>query len=298
MSSGTPLLDPASQTRARSSSHIVEETHQQYGFWVGVCFTINYIVGVGILEVPYAFKEAGIVFGVTVTFLSCLFITVSALYVVEASARGLGWAAVIFAEEIRSHHITSTPIPSDQAIKVVRADRLMDDSDSDSEEDATSGLLADHKTHVHELRAALRLPQREMQGMIDNYEMATPHLNHARRRDPNDHFAPPALGDAAGIPRNKQVSYDFEHDSLKKGFKDVGYKLMELNELLDIFSPMWSKVMYELALFTMLLMALWYSFSLSFFSFLLCDSIFPLSLFLFLLFSSCVCVRVLFISMP
>jgi len=30
-----------------------------YGFWVAVSFTINYVVGVGVLEIPNAFAKAG-----------------------------------------------------------------------------------------------------------------------------------------------------------------------------------------------------------------------------------------------
>jgi len=32
-----------------------------FGYWVGVCFTINYVIGSGILTLPWAFDAAGLV---------------------------------------------------------------------------------------------------------------------------------------------------------------------------------------------------------------------------------------------
>ena len=31
-----------------------------FGYWVGVCFTINYVIGSGILTLPCAFDSAGL----------------------------------------------------------------------------------------------------------------------------------------------------------------------------------------------------------------------------------------------
>jgi amino acid permease len=62
------------------------EPHQ-FGYWVAVAFTINYIVGTGFLTIPWAFSQAGCFLSVLVLSLVTYLSIAAALFVLETMAR-------------------------------------------------------------------------------------------------------------------------------------------------------------------------------------------------------------------
>jgi amino acid permease len=60
---------------------------QKFSFWVGVCFTLNYVVGSGFLTLPWAFQRTGTLLGVAVLGLFGYFSIIATVFVLEATAR-------------------------------------------------------------------------------------------------------------------------------------------------------------------------------------------------------------------
>eukprot|EP01028_Stygiella_incarcerata_P011832 TRINITY_DN691_c0_g6_i1.p1 TRINITY_DN691_c0_g6~~TRINITY_DN691_c0_g6_i1.p1 ORF type:complete len:505 (-),score=101.29 TRINITY_DN691_c0_g6_i1:207-1721(-) len=61
--------------------------HETYGSKIGYCFAINYVLGVGVLSIPYAFFITGILFGsLLLTFVSLLS-ALTCTWVLEAMSR-------------------------------------------------------------------------------------------------------------------------------------------------------------------------------------------------------------------
>jgi hypothetical protein len=58
-----------------------------FSFMVAVCFTINYIIGSGILALPWAFAKTGILLGVIVMVFAGFLTTTSILFILETMAR-------------------------------------------------------------------------------------------------------------------------------------------------------------------------------------------------------------------
>ena len=59
----------------------------RYSFWVGVAFTINYVIGSGFLTIPWAFQQAGPLLGLLVLFVFAFFSVVSVLFILETMER-------------------------------------------------------------------------------------------------------------------------------------------------------------------------------------------------------------------
>ena len=75
-----------------------------FSFWVTWAFTINYIVGVGILDMPKKFYGAGVALSSIALLCSCCVLLVTLLWTIEALARALGLAALVLRTDERIDH--------------------------------------------------------------------------------------------------------------------------------------------------------------------------------------------------
>ncbi len=71
-----------------------------YGSFVAYCFSLNYILGVGILSIPWGFVRAGLVLSPLVLVLVSIISYVTANWVLEAMAR----AQACFGSPADAHH--------------------------------------------------------------------------------------------------------------------------------------------------------------------------------------------------
>jgi amino acid permease len=55
-----------------------------YGSFVAYCFCVNYILGVGVLGVPYGFYKGGVIAGPLILFVVTLFAMMSATWIIES----------------------------------------------------------------------------------------------------------------------------------------------------------------------------------------------------------------------
>jgi Transmembrane amino acid transporter protein len=264
----------------------------QYGTWVAICFTINFVVGVGVLEVPYAYNRAGIAFSLAMTVVSACFILTAITWVLETSVRAMGWAAIVFHRDIETSGVTAS----------------IDDVDDSKE--AVNGAKKKplHTSFVHKMHKYMRKSPQDTRRLIASYNLDKRNIvRNSKRRfrhgpprisamqpicehdefngehdyEQQQHGADasangqaytklsnshsvddvPALSPfGSTAPDGEQlqhVAFDFGNPDVIKAFKRTGNKLFELNELLDIFAPLWAKLAYEFALFVLLMMVLW-----------------------------------------
>lgn len=61
--------------------------HPKFSFWVGVCFTLNYVIGSGFLTLPWAFEQTGVFLGVLVLSLFVYFSILATVFILEAIER-------------------------------------------------------------------------------------------------------------------------------------------------------------------------------------------------------------------
>lgn len=192
-----------------------------YGMWVAVSFGINYIVGVGVLAIPSAFQTAGIFFSIAVMVTAGAFLTLASTWVVETGARAVGWAAVVFAA-------------SDKG-----------------------GGGADGETFVLRLRNALERPAAEVAAAVARYEAVAPRIEHSPADTVGTPLLPTSGTPSDGAEAAGAVTTDWREPRMDEGFRAVGGRLFEMNELLEVFAPLWAVVAYEFAVVSMLFMALW-----------------------------------------
>lgn len=67
----------------------IVESQGRYNKTVMYTFTINYVLGVGFLGIPYAFERVGLLLGTVITVLTSLVCYVTVMYVAEAAHRGM-----------------------------------------------------------------------------------------------------------------------------------------------------------------------------------------------------------------
>eukprot|EP00761_Pharyngomonas_kirbyi_P013833 gb/GECH01013862.1/.p1 GENE.gb/GECH01013862.1/~~gb/GECH01013862.1/.p1 ORF type:complete len:606 (+),score=81.08 gb/GECH01013862.1/:1-1818(+) len=72
------------------SVEIHREHNKGYGVFVGYCFTVNYILGVGVLGIPYAFYQAGLALGPIVLLVLSFLAAIALSWVLETMARAEG----------------------------------------------------------------------------------------------------------------------------------------------------------------------------------------------------------------
>jgi amino acid permease len=64
-----------------------ESMAPKFSFWVGVCFTLNCVVGSGFLTLPWAFQKTGTILGVTALAVFGYFSVLATVFILESSAR-------------------------------------------------------------------------------------------------------------------------------------------------------------------------------------------------------------------
>ncbi len=65
------------------------QAHPKFSFWVGVCFTLNYVVGSGFLTLPWAFQKTGPLLGVVILALFSYFSILAVCFILEAGDRAV-----------------------------------------------------------------------------------------------------------------------------------------------------------------------------------------------------------------
>ncbi len=61
--------------------------HPRVSLFVAFCLMVNYIIGVGILETPYAFAQGGILLSIIATFVITGLMIIVVMYVLDGMAR-------------------------------------------------------------------------------------------------------------------------------------------------------------------------------------------------------------------
>ena len=79
--------DPAHPDPAHPDPAHPDSAHPQYGGFVAYCFSLNYILGVGILSIPWGFVRAGLVLSPLVLLLVTLVSWVTAVFILDVMAR-------------------------------------------------------------------------------------------------------------------------------------------------------------------------------------------------------------------
>ena len=64
-------------------------SHPKFSFWVGVCFTLNYVVGSGFLTLPWAFYQTGALLGVLVLAIFSFSSILATWFILESSVRAM-----------------------------------------------------------------------------------------------------------------------------------------------------------------------------------------------------------------
>jgi hypothetical protein len=108
----------------------IAESQGRYNKTVMYTFTINYVLGVGFLGIPYAFERVGLLLGTVITIFTSLVCYVTVMYVAEAAHRGMQliedsgkdqfptWITTLKAKKSRRHGNSSadvTPVSGQSA---------------------------------------------------------------------------------------------------------------------------------------------------------------------------------------
>eukprot|EP01038_Epipyxis_sp_PR26KG_P008822 gene8822-11911_t len=73
--------------QTNNNEHDNGNTNGNYGFWVAVSFTLNYIIGSGFLTLPWAFHKSGIFLGLLIMTVFAVFSVLSVLFTLETMER-------------------------------------------------------------------------------------------------------------------------------------------------------------------------------------------------------------------
>mmetsp|Transcript_60439 Transcript_60439/g.118974 ORF Transcript_60439/g.118974 Transcript_60439/m.118974 type:complete len:517 (+) Transcript_60439:45-1595(+) len=133
----------------------------KFTFWVGVCFTLNYVVGSGFLTLPWAFEQTGAILGVLVLIVFTVFAIFATLFILEASVRASKIIELTSDIELptRTDHRGYASISESAATELEEADNdnviLMNDSSrhnsSDSNLQAVSNADITRRIEMTEL---------------------------------------------------------------------------------------------------------------------------------------------------
>ena len=81
------VLQRSDMSSLPQESAFVQHDHATYSPFTAYCFTVNYILGVGVLGMPYGFVKAGWLLSVLVLFLISAFSWVTGMWIVQAQQR-------------------------------------------------------------------------------------------------------------------------------------------------------------------------------------------------------------------
>lgn len=83
------------------------QAHPKFSFWVGVCFTLNYVVGSGFLTLPWAFQKTGPLLGVLILAVFSYFSIIAVCFILEASDRAVKLDQALHADGVEMHRTIS-----------------------------------------------------------------------------------------------------------------------------------------------------------------------------------------------
>ena len=114
-SDAVALMDTHTQTIAIHAAPL-------FSFWVGVCFSVNYIMGTGFLGIPAALVKSGLLLGPILLVVGCLVMNASKDFVLEAMARA---EAMAKASDISEHAVRDAKAGGETKIVPGDADYLV-----------------------------------------------------------------------------------------------------------------------------------------------------------------------------
>ncbi|KAJ5073921.1 hypothetical protein M0811_08194 [Anaeramoeba ignava] len=114
-----------------------QKPKKMFGSFIGYVFMINYILGVGILEIPYSFEASGLLLSAIFLLVVTFFSSTTMMYVVEVEGRAEGIVSY-FEEKKQEQNLPQNP------------NNLSESNDSDNNqqdpiEDQTQNLIFDEK---------------------------------------------------------------------------------------------------------------------------------------------------------
>ena len=106
-------FDQSTQTppSLRKSNKSTTPVHTTYGSFVAYCFCVNYILGVGVLGVPYAFQKGGVIMGPIMLFIVTILAALVLVWILETLCR-----AVPFFKEREERSMR--PLPSTSVVSL------------------------------------------------------------------------------------------------------------------------------------------------------------------------------------
>jgi hypothetical protein len=113
-----------------------------FGFWTTYAFTINFIVGVGILDMPKKFYGAGWLLSLCSLVASCSVLCVTMLWTVEALARGLGLAALVLHERHKDDSLECINVSDANHLESSLLKNSIQQNVSTSQATASTALIA------------------------------------------------------------------------------------------------------------------------------------------------------------
>jgi amino acid permease len=108
-----PLVSRPDSSQSQQQQLLSKPSRFRFTGLVGVCYTINLILGVGVLGLPYAFSKAGTLLGLAILFLVSGFSVISAAWIPEICARAN--TAIDEAERVKKEQSAPSQTPSAQA---------------------------------------------------------------------------------------------------------------------------------------------------------------------------------------
>jgi hypothetical protein len=235
-----------------------------FSFWVTWAFTINYIVGVGILDMPKKFYGAGVALSSIALFCSCCVLLVTLLWTIEALARALGLAALVLRTDERIDHdregingYESTPVSlSDTASQRL----LVASTDGDASASAATKPISPAALAAAASSSGVPLSQRVGDALrhpspllISRLQYVHCDCAHLALSFSNTHLTA-SLHPHTRRSESATLSYDLDCESVDEVAVANRGSLFALNELLDMFCPPWAKTVYELSIAALLLM--------------------------------------------
>mmetsp|Transcript_12171 Transcript_12171/g.28142 ORF Transcript_12171/g.28142 Transcript_12171/m.28142 type:complete len:586 (-) Transcript_12171:57-1814(-) len=229
----------AESLSAIAPTSVERPTPKRVSAIIGVGLMLNYVLGVGVLNLPYAFAHAGVVLSPCIFIIAASLVGITLIWVLEASARGRGFANVYLV--CRVAHLSDP----DDSMEVRRLSSLA--TRWGNAADVSFPVLADSKpnslaqevgNYLNPRKLAQLAPRQEpgsVQHLLDHNGVEDDLIRRALRFD-------------LDWNRDLTDALEFKYRSLNHGEN----KSFELNELLSMFAPAWTVYVYE-ACITMLL---------------------------------------------
>ena len=136
-----------------------------YGYWVAVCFTINYVIGSGILTLPWAFDASGLVLAALILTVMAIFSVVTSYQLLETMARASALETRFGADAISS--AVFSPMSSRHIYGAIRGTDSLNRVDEPGNEPGSGGQIelveSDFKPHLRSRSGPLQLGDRKFE---------------------------------------------------------------------------------------------------------------------------------------